>query len=102
VANLTRAERNIEWVERFCRTPEGKFVGQPIKLRDWQKAELRKIYDNPAGTRQAIISLPRKNGKTALISFLLLLHLCGPEAKPNSQLYSAAQSKDQAATSAIR
>jgi phage terminase large subunit-like protein len=30
---------------------------------------------------------------------LLLLHLCGPEAKrrPNSQLYSAAQSRDQAA-----
>jgi phage terminase large subunit-like protein len=25
------------------------------------------------------------------------LHLCGPEAKPNSQLYSAAQSRDQAA-----
>lgn len=28
---------------------------------------------------------------------LLLLHLCGPEARPNSQLYSAAQSRDQAA-----
>lgn len=94
----TRAERNIAWIERYCRTPEGKFVGKPIQLRDWQKAELRKIYDNPHGTRQAIISLPRKNGKTALISFLLLLHLCGPEAKPNSQLYSAAQSRDQAAT----
>jgi phage terminase large subunit-like protein len=95
---LTRADRNIEWIHRYCRTPEGKFVGKPIQLRDWQKAELRKIYDNPHGTRQAIISLPRKNGKTALISFLLLLHLCGPEASPNSQLYSAAQSRDQAAT----
>ena len=94
----TRAERNIEWIEKYCRTPEGKHVGKPIVLRDWQKAELRKIYDNPHGTRQAIISLPRKNGKTALISFLLLLHLCGPESKPNSQLYSAAQSRDQAAT----
>jgi phage terminase large subunit-like protein len=27
---------------------------------------------------------------------LLLLHLCGPEAKSNSQLYSAAQSREQA------
>jgi phage terminase large subunit-like protein len=95
---LTRGERNIEWVERYCRTPEGKFVGKSIKLREWQRAELKKIYDNPHGTRQAIISLPRKNGKTALISFLLLLHLCGPEARANSQLYSAAQSRDQAAT----
>lgn len=95
---LTRSERNIRWIEDFCHTPDGMYVGKPIRLRDWQKAELRKIYDNPHGTRQAIISLPRKNGKTALISFLLLLHLCGPEAKANSQLYSAAQSRDQAAT----
>lgn len=28
---------------------------------------------------------------------MLLLHLCGPAAKPNSQLFSAAQSRDQAA-----
>lgn len=33
---------------------------------------------------------------TALAAFLLLLHLCGPRARPNSQLYSAAQSRDQA------
>ena len=98
MAALTRGERNTAWIERYCRTPEGMHVGKPIVLRDWQKAEIRKIYDNPHGTRQAIISLPRKNGKTALISFLLLLHLCGPEARANSQLYSAAQSREQAAT----
>lgn len=95
---MTRAERNIRWIEEYCRIPEGRDVGKPVRLREWQKAEIRRIYDNPAGTRQAIISFPRKNGKTALISFLLLLHLCGPEARPNSQMYSAAQSKDQAAT----
>jgi hypothetical protein len=72
-------------------------VGKPVKLRKWQRAEILKIYDNPAGTRRAIISFGRKNGKTALAAFLLLLHLCGPEAKPNSQLFSAAQSRDQAA-----
>jgi len=37
------------------------------------------------------------NAKTTLSAFLLVLHLCGPEARPNSQLYSAAQSRDQAA-----
>lgn len=73
-------------------------MGKRAQLRDWQRVEICKIYDNPHGTRQAIISFPRKNGKTALIAFLLLLHLCGPEAKPNSQLYSSAVSKDQAAT----
>jgi phage terminase large subunit-like protein len=40
----------------------------------------------------------RKNAKTTLAACLLLAHLCGPPAKskPNSQLYSAAQSRDQA------
>lgn len=94
---MTRGERNIAWIEKFCRVPEGRHVGQPVKLREWQKDEIRKIYDNPAGTRRAILSFGRKNGKTALAAFLLLLHICGPEARPNSQLYSAAQSRDQAA-----
>jgi phage terminase large subunit-like protein len=71
-------------------------VGQQVVLRDWQQDILRKIYDNPHGTRRAIVSFGRKNGKTALSAFLLLLHLCGPERRINSQLFSAAQSRDQA------
>ena len=76
--------------------PEGRLVGERVVLRPWQQAELRRIYDNPEGTRRAIISFGRKNGKTSLAAFLLLLHLCGPEARANSQLFSAAQSRDQA------
>jgi len=94
---LTRGQRNIAWIEANCRIPEGKFVGQRVKLRPWQKREIRRIYDNPHGTRRAILSFGRKNAKTTLAAFLLLLHLVGPEARPNSQLYSAAQSRDQAA-----
>jgi phage terminase large subunit-like protein len=93
----TRAERNIAWIEGHCRIPEGRDVGKPVRLRDWQRRELTRIYDNPHGTRRAILSFGRKNGKTALAAFILLLHLCGPEAKANSQLFSAAQSRDQAA-----
>jgi phage terminase large subunit-like protein len=56
---------------------------------------MRRVYDSP--TRTFVLSMGRKNGKTAFAAMLLLLHLCGPEAKPNSSLYSAAQSRDQAA-----
>jgi phage terminase large subunit-like protein len=91
---LARARRNIRWIETYCCVPEGKDVGKPVKLRPWQRKEIERIYGSP--TRRAIISFGRKNGKTALAAFLLLLHLCGPEAKPNSQLYSAAQSREQA------
>lgn len=89
-----QSERCIRWIETYCRVPEGRLVGQPVKMREWQKKILRDIYDSP--TRRAIISFPRKNGKTALSAFLLLLHLCGPKARPNSQLFSAAQSREQA------
>jgi phage terminase large subunit-like protein len=95
--NETRAERNIRWIGEVCRVPDGRDVGKKLELREWQKAELKKIYDNPAGTRRAILSFGRKNGKTAFAACLLLLHLCGPEAKANSQLYSAANSREQAA-----
>jgi len=95
--NKERSARNIRWIEKHCKIPEGKFVGMPVKLRPWQKDEIRKIYDNPAVTRTAIMSFGRKNAKTTLSAFLLLLHLVGPEAQQNSQLLSTAQSREQAA-----
>lgn len=91
---LTRGERNIRWIERFLRIPEGKFVGKRVKLRSWQKKIIRGIYDTP--TRRAIISFGRKNAKTTLSAMLLLLHLVGPERRFNSQLFSTALSRDQA------
>lgn len=91
----SRGERNCRWIEEYCRVPEGRFVGQPVKLRKFQREVIHGIYDTP--TRRAIISFGRKNAKTTLSAFLQLLHLCGPEARPNSQLFSAAQSRDQAA-----
>jgi len=91
---VSRGERNIRWIESMCRIPDGKLVGKPVRLTDAQKGWIRQIYDTP--TRTFILSMARKNAKTATSAFLLLLHLCGPEAKHNSQLYSAAQSRDQA------
>ena len=57
--------------------------------------EFRRLYDTP--TRTFIVSFGRKNGKTALIAFIVLLHLCGPEADPGSEVVSGARSRDQAA-----
>lgn len=92
---LTRGARNAEWIERHCCIPEGRLVGQPVKLTTKQRRWLKRIYDTP--TRTFILSMARKNAKTALAAFIVLLHLCGPEYRANSQLYSAAQSRDQAA-----
>jgi len=95
---ITRGERNIRWIEKHCRVPSGDFgVGQPVKMHRFQRDFILDVYNNPFGTRTGIFSVGRKNGKSALIAFLILLHLVGPEAKPNSELYSAARSRKQAA-----
>lgn len=92
---LTRGERNIKWIQDNCCIPEGRMVGQKIVLTKHQRRWIKAIYDTP--TRVFILSMARKNAKTALSAFIVLLHLCGPEYKANSQIYSAAQSRDQAA-----
>ena len=94
---MSRAARIIKFVERFCLTPDGAHVGQPLVLAEFQKAFIRDVYDNPAGTRRALLSVARKSGKSALTAALLLAHLVGPEAKQNSQIVSGAMSRDQAA-----
>lgn len=94
---MTRAEKVIRFIEKFCVTPEGADVGKPLKLADFQKQFIREIYGNPHGTRRAYLSIARKNGKSGLIAGLLLAHLVGPEAKQNAQIASGALSRDQAA-----
>lgn len=94
---MTRAGKVIRFVERYCVTPEGAGVGKPFELAGFQADFIRAVYDNPNGTRRAILSVGRKNGKTGLIAALLLAHLVGPEVKQNSQLVSGAMSRDQAA-----
>lgn len=91
----SRSCRNIYWINNTLIVPDGKFIGQQVQLDQFQEDWIRGIYDSP--TRMAIISFGRKNGKTVGAAFLALLHLCGPEAKQNSELCSAAMAKDQAA-----
>jgi phage terminase large subunit-like protein len=94
---LTRGEKVIRFIEKYCRVPEGKWVGQPMRLDPFQKLWILAIYDNPAITSLGILSIARKNGKTALIAAIVLCHLVGPEARLNSQVVSGARSRDQAA-----
>jgi phage terminase large subunit-like protein len=74
--------------------------GHPFKLDKWEKDFIRDVYEPHRGTRRmvrrAILSVARKNGKTALIAAIVLAHLIGPEAIPNGEIYSAANDRDQA------
>ena len=94
---MTRAEKVIAFVHRYCVVPEGKLIGQPMRLLPFQERFVREVYDNPVGTRTGILSIARKNGKSGLIAALMLAHLVGPEAKQNSQIVSGARTRKQAA-----
>lgn len=94
---LTRGEKVIAFIETYLRVPEGDLMGQPIRLEPFQREFCLSVYDNPHGTHTGVLSIGRKNGKTALIAGLLLAHVAGPEAVQNSQIVSGAMAQDQAA-----
>src|SRR5690554_1058502 len=96
VNKVTRAERVIAFIHRYCVVPEGKLQGKPVKLAPFQQKFIREVYDNEVNTSHGILSMPRKNGKTGLIACLLLAHVVGPEAIQNSRIISGARSREQA------
>lgn len=96
---LSRAERVIKWIEHLKIT-SGSQAGRKFRLRPWQKTIIRDIYrtDNSGKriVRQALICLPRKNGKSQLAAAIALCHLAGVEAVERGQIYSAAADRAQA------
>lgn len=93
----TRGQRVCDFIESYCKVPEGKLIGANIVLDKFQRKFILAVYDNKHGTSMGILSIARKNGKTALIAAILLAHVCGPEAVQNSQVVSGALSREQAA-----
>lgn len=92
-----RGARVCSFIERYLRVPEGEHVGEPVKLAEFQSRFIIDVYDNPAGTRRAYLSMARKNAKTSLIAFLAAAHIFGPEARENSQIVSGGLTRAQAA-----
>jgi phage terminase large subunit-like protein len=94
-----RAKAVIDFIEVLT-VPSGIGEGKAFKLAKWQKDFIRDIYephrDGRRIVRRAILSVARKNGKTAMIAGIALAHLVGPEAIPNGEIYSAANDRDQA------
>jgi phage terminase large subunit-like protein len=98
------AEAVIKFIETLT-VPSGTGAGHPFNLDKWQKAFIRDIYEpqrilrdgsQRRAVRRAILSMARKNGKTALIAALALAHLVGPVAEVHGEIYSAANDRDQA------
>lgn len=107
VKKPTRGDLMIEFLHTL-KIPDGPKAGSPLVLDPFQINIVKEIYDAETQSedfdmlvrqvRQAVMSVARKNGKTALASGLVLGHLVGPEAhKWGNQCYSAAFEREQAA-----
>jgi phage terminase large subunit-like protein len=68
--------RAIAFVERYVRTPKGTGARRRMRLRPWQRAIVRGLFDEPR-PRQGLVSIPAGNGKSTLAAALGLFGLLG-------------------------
>lgn len=99
--DYTIAEETIEFIEAVCIIPEGTHVGKSLHLEKFQREFIMDVFrvDKATGrrvVRQAILTVARKNGKSALTAAITLAALCGPLAEHNTELSSIALTRDQA------
>src|SRR5579875_2125635 len=102
-AEVKRGEGSqvCDFIESFCTVTKdsmGGSAGSPIELRQWQRNVLGMVFakraDGRRRHRQALIGLPRKNGKSALGSGIGLYGLL--MSGQGAEVYSCAADKEQA------
>lgn len=78
----------------LLRVPEGKLVGRPLWLMPFQEKFIADTFRG--GVRRAILSIARRNTKTATVAIIVLAALAGPLVIENAVIVSAARSRKQA------
>lgn len=96
-----KANRPIEFIERFCKHSKGEWAGKPIKLELFQKAYISALFgfvDKDTGLRkyrESFFYVARKNGKSTMLAGIALYMLIA-DGEPGADCYSTATKKDQA------
>lgn len=100
VFDLEEANRHIEFVETFCRQPQGR-LGEPIRLELFQRARWQAIFGfvhQETGLRQykeCMIVEGRKNGKTTEIA-AMEIDLLVNDGEGAPEIYNIATKREQA------
>lgn len=99
VYHQDKADRVMNFIERFCKHSKGRFAGKTFVLLPYQKAFIGAVFGcyTPEGKRliqQAFTVIGRKNGKTTLMAAInLYLFLIDT---PGAEVYTAATTYAQA------
>ena len=101
VFDIEKANRPIEFIERFCKHSKGKWIGKPVKLELFQKAKIQAVFGfvhKDTGfrrCREVLTLIARKNGKSTEKAALGNYMLVG-DGEGGAEVYSVATKKDQA------
>ena len=99
--DIEKANQPIEFIEKFCKHSKGKWIGKPVKLELFQKAQLQAIYGfvhKETGLRrcrEVFTLVGRKNGKSTLKAATGVYMMVG-DGEGGSEVYSLATKRDQA------
>ena len=77
----TVSDNAIHWIESNCLIPEGRRMGDPVRLLPFQRRFVRAVEKHPISA----LTIGRGNGKTTLTSMLALCAFIGPWARPRGQ-----------------
>jgi len=95
-----KANKPIRFIEQFCKQSKGEWIGKPVELQLFQKAYISALFGfvNDQGIRrfkESILLMARKNGKSTLLSGILLYMLVA-DGEGGAECYTVATKKDQA------
>lgn len=96
-----KANRPIEFIERFCKHSKGEWAGKPITLELFQKAYINALFgfvDRETRLRkyrESLFYVARKNGKSTMLAGIALYMMIA-DGEAGADCYSTATKKDQA------
>ena len=98
--DLEKANRPIEFIEKFCKHSKGQWAGKKVELDLWQKCIIQAIFgfvdDNGFRKyREVLVIVGRKNGKSTLLS-AIALYMLFADKEGGAQICCVASKKDQA------
>jgi len=97
----TRANKPIEFIEKFCKHSKGEWAGKPVILELFQKAYISALFgfiDKDTGLRryrETMFYVARKNGKTTMLSGIAA-YMMVADGEGGAEVYSTATKRDQA------
>jgi phage terminase large subunit-like protein len=95
----TDGDEIIEFAENYFNVLKGFRSGEPLVFTNWQKWLLRSLYERDDVTgrlryRRALIGLPRKQGKSLMMSAVGVYGMIAGES--GSEVYAVANDRQQA------